>query len=152
MERRFVVDSMLGKLAKWLRILGFDARFERIALQEQIDGWKREGFLILTRNRRWKDQSQVLHLAADDPMKQLEELIAGGVVSRDEIKPLARCIVCNMPLEVVPREEALGEVPDYVYETHSRFHRCAGCRRIYWRGSHPRRIVNRLKLRTGWSI
>ena len=152
MEKRFVVDSMLGKLAKWLRILGFDTRCERLLRPEQLDGWRREGFLIITRNHQWRGQDQIVHLRANDPMEQLHELIAAVGISRDELQFLRRCVLCNSLLQLIPRESALGDVPDYVYETNTRFHRCPTCHKIYWPGSHPKRMTDRLASETGWSL
>lgn len=152
MVKRFIVDSMLGKLAKWLRILGFDARSRHISSQRQVSEWMTEGFIVVTRNRRWGSQHPVVQLDTDDPMEQLQQVIRICGIRRDEATPLGRCILCNELLDLISREEALGKVPDFIYETHVRFHRCPCCRKIYWYGSHPRRIMDRLEHETGWSI
>ena len=152
MARRFAVDSMLGKLAKWLRILGFDARCERITSQVELDHLRRDGFTVVTRSRRWSTQGQVLLLEANDPSEQLHELITALGITREDLQPLTRCIRCNEPLRIIPRREALGAVPDYVYETQAEFHQCPGCNRIYWPGSHSKRMSDRLACETGWSV
>lgn len=146
MPRRFVLDSMLGKLAKWLRILGFDARCERIASQVELDNLTRDDLIVVTRSRRWLGRGHVLLLESNDPAIQLQELVTALGITRKELQPLSRCIRCNEPLHGILRREALGAVPDYVYETQTDFHQCPGCSRIYWPGSHCRRMSDRLAL------
>ena len=149
-ERRFVVDSMLGKMAKWLRVLGFDARYEHLKRQAQVQTYLAEGYLVITRNQRWCPYQGVMCVRANDPMEQLREAIAKLSVTPDEVRLLQRCIVCNEPLNQLLREEAFGLVPDYVFETHTMFYQCAQCRRIYWPGSHPGRMLKRLQDVLGW--
>lgn len=152
LEKRFIVDNMLGKLAKWLRILGFDAHCERFEREEQLDGYRRRGLLLITRNQRWLGQAQVIHLTANKPMEQLVELISLLSISQNEIRPLRRCIQCNQPLENVSRSEAFGFVPDYIFEIHTVFRRCPSCHRLFWQGSHPVRIQERLQSVLGWRL
>ncbi|NLJ28457.1 MAG: hypothetical protein GX433_10655, partial [Deltaproteobacteria bacterium] len=75
-EKRFVVDAMLGKLAKWLRILGFDTRYERLDRPQQLEHYRKEGFYIITRKQRWMHQDHVYFLSSNDSMDQLKEVIA----------------------------------------------------------------------------
>jgi uncharacterized protein len=143
---------MLGKLAKWLRILGFDARCEQLRDQDQIDAYRRQAFLLITRNRKWSGQSGVLCLTANNPSEQLQEVILQVSIAPQEVQLLQRCIRCNDRLQAIAREEAFGHVPDYVFETHTSFHQCPGCRRVYWPGSHPKRVVQQLQSHLGWPI
>lgn len=152
MARRFIVDSMLGKLAKWLRILGFDARCNRIFSNVQIAEWGREGFIVVTRNRRWGSQWPLVQLTPNDPMEQLRELVRFCGIGREEAAPLERCIQCNGELRQIPKEEARGAVPDFIYQTHPLFHQCPGCGKIYWLGSHPGRIKERIRRELGWTF
>lgn len=151
-RKRFVVDSMLGKVAKWLRILGFDTLYEPLEQQEQIDAYRREGFLLITRAQRWCGRPEVICPSANDPMEQLREVIDAAAITPDEILPLHRCIRCNRLLEDLSRDRAFARVPDYVFETSTAFFRCANCEKIYWRGSHPKRILERLQQVLGWSV
>jgi uncharacterized protein len=151
-EKRFIVDQMLGKTAKWLRVLGFDTRYECLTHEDQLDGFRREGFTVITRNRRWSGHSCVLSPASNDPMEQLAEIISTVPITLQEIHLLHRCILCNRRLEQLPKDRALGHVPDHVYETNVQFVRCPGCRRIYWHGSHPRRMSERLQRLSGWDL
>lgn len=151
-EKRFVVDHMLGRMARWLRLLGFDTRCERLQDSNQVEAFRREGFIIITRNRRWYTESQVLTPSSNDSMAQLVEVIAQASISPTEIKPFRRCILCNCRLESLSRDCVLGRVPDYVYETYARFSTCPGCGRIYWPGSHSRRMSDRLHRLLGWVL
>jgi uncharacterized protein with PIN domain len=151
-EKRFVVDSMLGKLAKWLRILGFDTRYQRLTGQEQLDELKGEGFFLITRNQRWCGQRRVLCLDANDPEGQLREIIERIPIVPEEVHPLNRCVLCNGPLFSMPRDQAFGLVPDYIFETNTDFYKCPACLKTYWPGSHPRRMMKRLHDVVGWSF
>jgi uncharacterized protein len=151
-EKHFVIDSMLGKLAKWLRILGFDARCERLQEQQQVDRYRHRGFLLVTRNRRWSGQNQVFCLTANDPMDQLREVIARVPVTSREILLLQRCVCCNDKLRETTPEDVLGLVPDYVFTTHTTFFRCPKCLKVYWHGSHPERMMERLERELGWTM
>jgi uncharacterized protein len=151
-EKHFVIDSMLGKLAKWLRIMGFDARCEQLKDQEQIDAFRRQGTFLITRNRKWSGQSRVFCLTANDPTEQLREVVLQAPIAPQEIRLLQRCIRCNDKLRGIAREDALGRVPDYVFETQTSFHQCPDCQRVYWPGTHPKRVVQRLQRQLGWPI
>lgn len=149
-EKRFVVDSMLGKVAKWLRILGFDTRYERLDTQDQLDVYRREGWFLITRNRQWCGQPRVLCPDVNNPMDQLKLIIAQVPIRQTEVRPLHRCILCNRLLDPLPREAAFDRVPDYVFETTTTFFQCTGCNRVYWAGSHPKRMMERLESVLGW--
>lgn len=151
-QKRFVVDSMLGKLAKWLRILGFDTRCEHFEAQEQIDVYRTQGFFLITRKRRFSGQSRVFCLIANDPLGQLREVISLVPVSQQEVHLLRRCVLCNEQFQKITREQIFGQVPDYVFETHTSFHQCPVCRKIYWPGSHPKRMLQRLRRELGWEM
>ena len=151
-EKHFVVDSMLGKLTKWLRILGFDTDYKQLIDQDQIEAIRRRGFLLITRNRKWSNQSGVLYLTANDPYSQLQEVARRVPIQLHEVRLFQRCILCNDKLQEISREEASGQVPDYILETHTSFHQCQACRRVYWPGSHPKRVVQLLQRQLGWAV
>jgi uncharacterized protein with PIN domain len=151
-EKRFIVDSMLGKVAKWLRILGFDARYERLTHQKQLDEYREEGFLMITRNQRWCGQPHVICLWANDPMEQLHQVVSQVPISCQEVRPFRRCILCNQPLDLLSRDQTFDLVPDYVFETNTLFYQCSNCQKIYWSGTHPKRMRKRLQEVLGWSL
>jgi len=143
LERRFVVDSMLGKVAKWLRILGYDTRLEPLD-ESKLEEYCEAGRLVLTRRRSWCGRRGVVCITRDALRDQIRELhgLVGLEVQADGF--LKRCIRCNDLLEGVERWEVSGQVPEYTFETVTEFSRCPGCRRIYWEGSHPSRMKERL--------
>jgi uncharacterized protein with PIN domain len=151
-EKRFVVDIMLGKVAKWLRILGFDTLYIRLANQNELDAYAGQGFLVITRNQKWCGRSRVFCPRANDPVEQLREIIAAVSIDRDEIRLLTRCVLCNRLLQTIQKDRAFGLVPDYVFETNAVFFKCPACQKIYWPGSHPKRITARLHSVLGWSF
>lgn len=149
-EKRFVVDSMLGKVAKWLRIFGFDTLYERITGRKQIASLVALGYMVITRNTKWCEEAGVLCLSENSPLRQLQEVVSRLAIQRNEIHLLERCLRCNALLERLPREQASGQVPDYVFETTDEFYHCGSCHKVYWSGSHPRRIADRLNRVFGW--
>ena len=143
-EPRFVLDVHLGKLARYLRLLGLDSLYrndysdDRI-VQLSVD----ERRAILTRDRGLLKRSAVRHgywLRSVDARRQLQEVVeAFDLWAR--IKPFRRCIECNGTLERVDRTSVLGRVPPRVAEAFEDFSACGECGRVYWRGSHYDRLV-----------
>jgi hypothetical protein len=148
----FAVDCMLGKAAKWLRVLGFDARYERFRALGELEFHIGEGRIPITRNRRWCGAPGVLCLSSNDPGEQLREIVARVGIDPREICLFHRCIVCNELLGAVRREEAVSRVPEYVFQMNAVFHGCPKCGRLYWPGSHPGRMADRLREILGWVI
>ncbi|MFQ6117655.1 MAG: Mut7-C RNAse domain-containing protein [Candidatus Bipolaricaulia bacterium] len=130
---KFLVDAMLGKLAKWLRILGYDTLYFRDLEDEQLIGLAEvEGRVLLTGDEElWRHG---ILISSDDWREQLREL--AEAVELDTSRVFTRCIECNVPLDRVGRAEIEGEVPPYVFATQEEFGRCPGCGRIYWKGTH----------------
>jgi uncharacterized protein len=149
-SRHFAVDIMLGKLAKWLRILGFDTRCESFRNTEHLDAIRSQGYLLLTRNGRWSGEPQILFVRANDVLGQLREVVVDTAIHPSEFSFLHRCLRCNELLERIDREQVLGSVPDFVYQSHLSFHCCPNCQRVYWPGSHPKRIEETLEREFGW--
>jgi protein-L-isoaspartate(D-aspartate) O-methyltransferase len=140
---------MVGKLSRWLRLLGYDVRYER-SLEDSllVADAANEGRILLTRDRRLVERRacrRYVLLDSDDPWDQLEEVIRVLGLPIEEERWLQRCLECNGRLEVVDREEVRGEVPPYVYSHHERFARCVDCRQIYWRGTHVSDMLERLR-------
>lgn len=140
---RFIADVHLGTLARYLRLLGFDTAWERDLDDETIiDTAARERRIILTRDRGILKNGSVTHgywLRATDPEKQLEEVILALQLAAG-IRPYVRCMECNGDLEDIPRSEAAQSVPLQVFLVYRDFKRCRCCGRVYWRGSHLRRL------------
>ncbi len=142
-EIRFLVDAMLGRLARWLRILGYDASYvSDIADAELARRAFEENRVVVTRDRAFSEEwriPRVLVLESEAPLEQLRAIVAA--FDLDWRKRLfTRCSSCNLEIEPVPREEVAERVPPRVLREQHDFLRCAGCERIYWEGSHLERM------------
>ena len=131
----FDVDGMLGRLAKWLRILGFDAAYPRIS--STIGR-----YFVTTKDRI--SGGQTIVVSGDDPMEQLKQVLTAIHVRPDQSLFFSRCLICNVPVVEIPKAEVAGRVPEEIFGSRSEFHECPQCRRVYWEGSHLSRIVRRL--------
>ena len=146
---KFLVDRMLGKLAKELRMLGYDTTYYRGEDVHQLIQWARqEGRVILTRNAKLfskKFDVSILGVTEDDPILQLKELIEKGHITLDEKILFSRCLLCNTLLDEILQEEAEGKVPDFIFYQQKTFFRCPQCRRIYWQGSHQENMQKNIE-------
>lgn len=140
----FKAENPLGKLCKWLRILGFDTIYEQEIGPARFTAADHQGRILLTRRRSMADgcePEKCIFIRSDHVFEQVKEIIALLGLSVEDIAPFSRCARCNGALEGVDKRQAIDSVPDYVWETQSSFRACTGCRRIYWAGSHTRRAA-----------
>ena len=138
----FAADRMLGKLAKWLRLLGYDTLYCNSLCDEKFLALADEGRVLLTRNTRLTGKvghDRLVFVQANDPMAQVQEIIHRLGLKPDPNSFFDRCPICNGILEAVDAAQVLGSVPDYVWTSHDRFSRCPCCGKIYWPGSHLKR-------------
>jgi uncharacterized protein with PIN domain len=148
---RLLADQTVGRLARWMRALGFDTeRTEALDLARALHEARGAGRVLVTRNRRAAEHAGAFVVNEELLDRQLEEL-RRGPLGAAPIALGARCLECNGRLAAMPPEEAAACVPPYVHATQSRFRICAGCRRIYWRGTHWAGIEERLH-RAGWIV
>jgi len=136
---RFAADCMLGKLAKWLRILGYDTLYARGMSEEEFMGLATAGRILLSRNshlRKRIPQDTLVFVEANDPAAQLQNLVRALNLEVNPERFFTRCTVCNGRIEPVKFEEVAGKVPDYIWTGHDRFSKCKKCGKIYWPGSH----------------
>ena len=134
---RFIADVMLGRLARWLRVLGYDTLYsstmddpelariarlqDRILLTSDVELARRRGLRVI--------------LLTDDQVEaQLRTVARELHLSANEA--FSRCIDCNTPLVEFDREQARALVPPYVFATQTRFRRCPQCGKVFWRGTH----------------
>jgi uncharacterized protein with PIN domain len=142
---RFIADAMLGTLAKWLRILGYDTQFDPDLDDHQLVRLARaQDRVLLTRDRELAQRRGlcVLLVTSEHLDAQIGQVLAELKLTPD--RSLSRCPVCNEPLEEMDRETARSRVPAYVARTHEMFKSCPSCQRIYWRGSHWQRMDDQL--------
>jgi uncharacterized protein with PIN domain len=151
MLERFAADRNLGKLVKWLRILGYDTLYDREDVDR--DFLRRaadDGRIALTRKRdlaRLARPGSVVVLKADRVEGQLSEVIEVLNLEPDPSRRMTLCLNCNAPLEEAAKVAVEGLVPTYVYGTCARFRRCPLCRRIFWPGTHTRHVETYLRMR-----
>ncbi|MBN1249509.1 MAG: Mut7-C RNAse domain-containing protein [Anaerolineae bacterium] len=141
---KLLADAMLGKLARWLRLLGYDTAYMQAEDAAIAHRARAEGRVLLTRDlelARRRGLRTVL-VRAETLEAQLAEVIAELGAPPPEIGP--RCIHCNAPLAPISEEEASQRVPAYVAQTHKVFQRCPDCGRVYWRGTHWQSIQDRI--------
>lgn len=148
-EPRFAADTHLGRLAAYLRLLGFDTFYRRDASDAELARICREEHrILLTRDRGLLKRGAVTHgcyIRQTDPRHQLREVIerfdlAGAAA------PFSRCLRCNALLVEAGEEDLAGRLPPRVRQLHDRFWTCPECRRLYWEGSHHRRMRQLIKL------
>ena len=148
-EIRFIAEMTLGKLAKWLRILGFDTVYAANATGEKLIDTARAR-ILLTRTKRIRNMKiakERIFITSNHPFEQLREVVSALDIEKEDIRPFSRCIKCNTSIRRVEKNAVRGKVPDYIWETQNTFHTCGHCRRIYWSGSHIQRsrdIIQRL--------
>ncbi|HVL55975.1 MAG TPA: Mut7-C RNAse domain-containing protein [Burkholderiaceae bacterium] len=140
---RFVADAHLGALARLLRMCGFDARYDNGFTDDEVRRLAREERrIVLTRDRELLKARSVTHgcyVHSVEPAAQLREVLARLQLA-GSLRPFSRCLHCNLELVPVPKRAVLAQLPEEVARTHDRFRRCDGCARVYWEGSHWRRM------------
>ena len=146
---KFLVDRMLGKLAKALRLLGYDAiYYQGEDLTQLIRLAREQDRVILTRNMKLsgrKPEDRVVRITQDHPELQLRELYEKGHIALSEEKSFSRCLVCNILLYGMTRKEVEGKVPDFIFHNYQEFYRCSQCGRIYWPGTHHQHMQKRIQ-------
>lgn len=141
---RFIADAMLGSLAKWLRIMGFDTLYFRVIEDsELVRIAKQEGRILLSKDNalcRNRKTGESLLIRSDNTMEQLREVLRSRRITPDPIQVLRRCISCNGMLFPAERSSVVSDVPEYVLQRTNAFLKCGECGKVYWEGSHKRMI------------
>ena len=144
---RFVADAHLGGLARRLRLLGFDTLYDNGFRDEEVERLARvDQRIVLTRDRQLLKRRGITHgcyVRAQNPERQLHELFERLDLAR-AAHPFTRCLRCNGTLRAVERERVAAAVPPDVAERYPRFAECDGCARVFWEGSHWRRMRDRV--------
>jgi len=141
---------MLGALARWLRVLGVDTAYDpALDDSELVARSLAEGRTLLTRDRRLVERRALdgrhLLIASEVVDEQVRQVLDALALRPDPDDLFRRCLRCNAPLESVDPEAARRQVPPFVARTQARFRRCPACDRLYWRGTHARRMRRRLE-------
>jgi uncharacterized protein with PIN domain len=139
---RFLADAMVGRLAKWLRALGYDTLYHRAGDDEALLATAAaEGRVLLTRDTHLPLASLPagsLFIRSDRVEDQLREVLRAYALR--PTSPGTRCLRCNTILVPVPREGVAGRVPEFVLTRYTAFRTCPACGRIYWPGTHRARM------------
>lgn len=145
---KFILSRELGRLVKWLRILGFDTQyFCEDKISSLIIQALRDERLILTRNKKLSQRKgiKVIEIKKDVAKDQLLEVLKTLKIKPDSSMIFTRRILCNEILESVNKDDIKDKIPEYVFETQNSFVNCPKCRRIYWQGTHWGNIEEVLK-------
>ncbi len=149
---KFIVDHNVGKLAKWLRMMGYDSLFfDGSDDSLMVARAKAEGRVILTRDseimkRRLitSGRLKAVLIDSEEPERQMRQLMDTLELKR-QFRPFTLCLECNQPLVERSREEVKDRVPPYVYKTQRQYMECPACHRIYWRGTHWEAMTRKLE-------
>lgn len=144
---KFIADCHLGKLAKYLRIMGIDTLFfPHIEDDDLIMIANDEDRIIITRDRdlSQRKNAPTLFLEPTDTKAQLKTLIDYYELKEHPV-PFRRCIVCNTQLQVIEKEKIIDRLPEKVKKYFDYFEYCSTCDRIYWQGDHYKHMMEFLE-------
>lgn len=147
---KFLCDQMLGTLAKWLRVLGFDTFYAnntttddgllQIAKSEKRTIISRDKELITRGKKKNLTTIEITSTYLDEQLNQVLKLI-----HIDEQYVLSRCTLCNTILKAIEKNQVEGKVPEKVFENNDKFWFCKKCDKYYWKGSHYEKIINKIE-------
>jgi uncharacterized protein with PIN domain len=152
MEIKFIADNNVGKLARWLRLIGYDT----LLFKQKDDGQMikialSENRVILTKDTQFMKRRLVtngklktIHIKQDDPKLQVQEVVKTLNLNY-QFKPFSLCLECNRALVARDKEEVKNLVPAQVVETQTQYTECPACQRIYWPGTHWQAMVKKLQ-------
>ncbi len=150
-EPKFIVDANVGKLARWLRMMGFDTYFfDGLDDGMMVKRALAENRTIITRDSEFMKRRAItthrvraILVSGDNSELQMQAVLNElGLV--DKATPFTRCLECNTQLNEMDREKAAGLVPERVYEIQDQYMVCPSCNRIYWRGTHWKSMNDKL--------
>ncbi len=149
---KFIVDTNVGKLAKWLRIMGYDTLLFKGGTDSRIIATAlTEGRIILTRDTQiikrrviTSGQLKAILIKSNEPELQLRQLI-DTLNMACQFKPFSICLECNQPLLKRSKQQVKDRVPPYVFQTQSQYMECPACHRIYWKGTHWQAMTKKLE-------
>jgi uncharacterized protein with PIN domain len=152
----FIADQNVGKLARWLRMLGFDSLFFDGEDDSQlVKQALAESRVLLTRDTGIMQRRVVasgrlkaILLKSEQPEEQMQQLIAALDI-KAQSHPFTVCLECNQPLQEKSPSDVKDRVPPYVFKTQTQYMECPRCRRIYWRGTHWQAMLTRMEKTVG---
>ena len=146
---KFILTPELGRLAKWLRILGYDAvYFTQTQFSSLLIQALRDNRIILTRNAHCINKARgarLIHIKSDKVNQQLKQIVKELNLSLDSDKMFSRCTICNKELNDINKQKVKKRIPEYVFKTQDQFFICPSCQRIYWSGTHWGNVAKTLQ-------
>lgn len=144
LPRKLIADAMLGALVRWLRALDLDVFFDPgLDDPEIVELAVAEDRTILTRDRRLTERRAArnhLLIRSGVVEEQVRQVLDELELTPDPSRLFRRCLRCNLPLQPLAAEAARSRVPPFIARTQEAFRACPGCSRVYWRGTHVRRM------------
>ncbi len=152
MEIKFIADNNVGKLARWLRLIGYDTLlFKQKNDATMIRTALSDGRVVLTKDTQFVKRRLVTNgklkavlIKQDDPRIQIQKVVKALNLNY-HFKPFSLCLECNQALIPRGKEEVQGLVPPHVFETQTQYTECPACHRIYWQGTHWQAMVSKLQ-------
>jgi uncharacterized protein with PIN domain len=143
---RIFADTMLGRLARALRLVGLDTTYaDEEGRARALDSAILTGRVIATRDKRLNSYGcRRVFVVSDHWEEQLAQVLVELGLDRAALPAFSRCSRCNREIVPVARDEVRDVVPPFVFATQRAFHRCPGCARVYWAGTHVQRMQSRL--------
>ena len=152
MGTKFIADNNVGKLARWLRMMGYDTLlFRQKDDAQMIKTALSENRVVLTKDTQFMKRRLVtngklrtIHIKQDDPKLQVQEVVKTLNLNY-HFKPFSLCLECNQALIARDKEEVQNLVPSRVLEAQTQYTQCPACHRIYWQGTHWQAMVKKLQ-------
>lgn len=146
---KFILDRTLGRLARWLRILGYDTLYFKGEIgRDLLNEALKENRIVITRKQDMLSRNfrgSMIVLKEDRVENQVKEIM-GKLPLMMSCSIFTICLICNEKLERISREAVKSHVPEYIFATQSDFRICPRCERIYWPGTHRERALKFMKL------
>ncbi len=144
----FAAEKTLGKLMRWLRLLGFDTLYESEKSGQRFIETLEKERIVLTRTQRIREKfasRKLIFVESDHWEQQLIQIFRELDIKAAQTRPFSRCLQCNVPIKALEKSSVWGRVPDYIFETHAHFKQCLECDHIYWPGSHTQRSLDKIQ-------
>ena len=149
---RFIVDLNCGKLAKWLRMIGYNTKlFDHRDDKYLVHLAQKENRIILTRDTQIMQRRiiaigelKALFVTSDDPLCQIQQVVK-ELGLNSSVKPFSLCLECNQLLEKISKESVKDRVPPYVFRHQAQYVECPNCHRVFWQGTHWQAMVKKLE-------
>jgi uncharacterized protein with PIN domain len=143
---KFLCDQMLGTLAKWLRLFGFDTFYVNTEIDDSklLQLAKEENRVILTRDKQLiergkKDNIKVKKIPSTDIDQQLYQVLRDIKIDKKNV--LSRCSICNQIINEIAKNDVENKIPDRIFKSNEKFWYCSKCDKIYWIGTHYEKIL-----------